>query len=244
MAICPTKSIHIEGLDYEKDFFDLSKDRMDGAAFVNLLASRRSVRVFQDRPVPREILERIIEIIAMAPLSYPPHKVEVTVVQNRDTIEKGLPHMVEAYENLLGWFAKPISRFFMRRKIKPETVTSLTEHLLPSLPFRVRDMKAGRDDTITRNAPAMLLFHAHRESGSHTEDIFIALTYGLLAAHALGLGATAIGMVPPVAERVPELRALFQIPPDNEVLASMIVGYPKYRFKRGIRRQLAAVTWI
>lgn len=90
----------------------------------------------------------------------------------------------------------------------------------------------------------MFLLHADRESGYHTPDTFIALTYGLLAAHALGLGATAISLVAGAIERVPDLRQMFQIPPENEVLASMIVGYPKYRFKRGIRRDLANVTWI
>ena len=68
--------------------------------------------------------------------------------------------------------------------------------------------------------------------------------YGLLAAHALGLGATAIGLVPPAIERSPRLREIFEIPPENQVLASMIVGYPRYRFRRGIRRELANVKWI
>jgi hypothetical protein len=45
-------------------------------------------------------------------------------------------------------------------------------------------------------------------------------------------------------ERNKDLRKLFQIPKDNEVLASMIVGYPKVSFKRGIKRELAKVKWI
>ena len=90
----------------------------------------------------------------------------------------------------------------------------------------------------------MLLFHAHREAEGHRDDALIALTYGLLAAHALGLGATALSLVPPIVQRSPELRAMFQIPPENHVLASMVVGYAKVRFKRGIRRELAGVHWI
>ena len=62
--------------------------------------------------------------------------------------------------------------------------------------------------------------------------------------YALGLGATAIGLIPPVVERSPELRAMFEIPPDDEVLASMIVSYPKHRMRRGIRRELAGVQWL
>ena len=60
----------------------------------------------------------------------------------------------------------------------------------------------------------------------------------------LGLGATAIGLIPPAVERNKDLRKLFQIPKDNEILASMIVGCPKVTFKRGIKRELAKVRWI
>lgn len=244
MAICPTQSISIDRLSYEKHFFDVPTGALDKDTFFDLMVSRRSIRVFKDTPVPREALQNIIEVISLAPMSYTPSKVEVTVVQNRETIEQALPLMVKLYEDLQKRMSNPFIRFLIRRRVKPEVFNALRNHLLPSLKFRLPDMKAGKGDTITRGAPAMLLFHAHRESGSHTEDVFIALTYGLLAAHALGLGATAIGLVPPTIERVPDLRVTFQIPPDNEVLASMIVGYPKYQFKRGIRRELASVRWI
>ena len=41
-----------------------------------------------------------------------------------------------------------------------------------------------------------------------------------------------------------ELQALFQIPDGHEVTACMVLGYPKYRFKRGIRREMAGVNWV
>jgi Fe-S-cluster-containing hydrogenase component 2 len=244
MAICPTGSILVDGLSYDKDIFDLEADSQDAEAFVKLAAGRRSVRVFKKTPVPRDELERIVEIISMAPMGFTPHKVEITVVPDRETIERALPIMMETYEKLGDLMANPIGRFFIRRKVKPETFNALKDHVLPSMRYRLPDMRAGKGDTITRGAPAMLLFHAHRESCNHSEDMFIALTYGLLAAHSRGLGATAISLVPPAVERSPELRAMFQIPPDNEVLASMIVGYPKFRFKKGIRRELAGVHWV
>jgi nitroreductase len=244
MAICPTESIHIDGLSYAEDFFALPGSDQVDEAFFALTASRRSVRVFKEAPVSQELLQRIVKVISSAPMAYTPSKVKVTVVQSRQAIERALPHMVDLYEALIKRMGNPFIRFGIRRKIGPATFSALTEHVLPIMKYRVPEMKAGLRDTITWGAPAMLLFHAHRESGSHTEDAFIALTYGLLAAHALGLGATAIGLVAQAVERVPELRAMFQIPPENEVLACLILGYPKYRFKRGIRRELASVQWI
>jgi hypothetical protein len=45
-------------------------------------------------------------------------------------------------------------------------------------------------------------------------------------------------------ERNKNLRKIFQIPKDNEVLASMIMGYPQVTFERGIKRELAKVRWV
>jgi nitroreductase len=244
MAICPTESIRVDSLSYAEDFFALPRCDWNADAFFALVASRRSIRVFKDTPVPREVLQRILEVISLAPMGFPPHKVEVTIVQKRETIEQALPLIVKHFEDLGRRMKNPFIRFMIRRRAGREAFNSLKNHVLPSLEFRLPDMKAGKGDTITRGAPVMLLFHAHREAESHTADAFIALTYGLLAAHALGLGVTAISLVPPVIERSPELRRMFEIPPENKVLASMVVGYPKYRFKRGIRRELAGVRWL
>jgi hypothetical protein len=182
--------------------------------------------------------------VTTAPMGFTPHKIGITVVSGKEKIARALPVMIEMYEKLGKMMGNPMARFFIRRQLKPEDFNSLAGHVLPSLKYRLPEMKSGRGDTITRGAPAMLLFHADRESSNHTCDAYIALTYGLLAAHALGLGATAVSLVPPIVNRSPELREMFQIPDSNEVSASMIAGYPKINIKKNIRRELAGVTWI
>jgi len=114
----------------------------------------------------------------------------------------------------------------------------------PLLKARMADLRSGKEDTIMRRAPALILLHADRNSENYMPDIYIALTYGFLAAHALGLGASAMDLIPPAVEKSQELRAFFKIPEGHEVVASMIVGYPKYQYKRGIRRGMKSVTWL
>jgi hypothetical protein len=65
----------------------------------------------------------------------------------------------------------------------------------------------------------------------------------MLAALSLGLGTTIIGKIPPVVERSKELRSRYGIPKDNRVLTSLILGHPKYRYRQGIRRDLAGVQF-
>jgi nitroreductase/Pyruvate/2-oxoacid:ferredoxin oxidoreductase delta subunit len=244
MAICPTKALHIEGLNYEKDFFELPKHTWDGESFHNFVASRRSVRVYKDKPVPLELLEKILEMISMAPMGFTPHKIEVTVVKDKANIEKAVPLMVKFYENMQKWMKNPAMRFIIKKNSGLEGFTAIKDHVIPKMKANLSLMKNSKEDIITRNAPAMLLFHAKPEAEVHSEDIFIELTYGLLAAHSLGLGAAAIDLIPPAIQRTEELRKMFAIPDKNEVLAAMILGYPKYHFRRGIKRKLANVTWI
>ena len=244
MAVCPTQSIIAGGLSYEKDFFDLPMGGLGECDFFNFLSSRRSIRNFQDKPVAREMLQRIIDAVTLAPMGFPPHKIEVTVVQNRAMIKKALPHLMKLYSDLNKWMKNPLVRFLMKRKMNPETFNTIQNHVMPEMEKGLPEMKEKGRDIFARGAPALILFHAPRGSENHTEDSHIAVAYGLLAAHALGLGAAAIGLIPAAVERNRDLRKLFQIPRENEVLASMIVGYPKLSFKRGIKRELAKVSWI
>ena len=244
MAVCPTQSITTGGLSYGKDFFDLPLGGLGECDFFNFLSSRRSVRNFQDKPVPKEMLQRILDAVALAPMGFPPHKVEVTVVQTRATLRKALPHLAKLYGDLRKYMKNPLIRFLMKKKMKPDIFKTIQNHILPAMEKGLPEMREKGTDILTRGAPALLLFHARRDSENHTEDIQVALTYGLLAAHSLGLGASAIGLIPPAVERNKDLRRLFQIPGENEVLGSMIVGYPKIPFKRGIQRKLAEITWI
>lgn len=244
MAICPTGAINIAGISYDKDLFDLTSETPNPEHFIDLIKSRRSVRTFKPNPVPRRLLQNIIDSISYAPMGFPPHKIEVTVVERREVIDRALPLIADVYKKMAIWMTNPVTRFFIRRSVKQETYSTLRNYLVPWAKRSLPLMQDGKTDLITRGAPVLIIFHADRGAENHTEDGPIALTYGLLAAHSLGLGATAIGLIPPAIEKNKELRAIFEIPDRNEVVASMIVGYPRHEFKRGIRRALARVHWI
>ncbi len=243
MAYCPSGSITVAGLSTGQ-IFDLTRSPVDFEALADLLASRRSVRVYKDKPVPRELLEKIVSTITLAPMGFTPHKLAITVVVDRAIIEQALPVLIDFYEKLGKWLSNPVMRMIFKRRVPQSKFEALDGHVLPMLAYRLPMMKATGIDTITRGAPAMLLFHGRYDAAYHYEDSFIALTYGLIAAHALGLGASGISLVPPIVEKSPELRDLFHIPPDHEVCSCMVLGYPKLKVKRGIRREMAGVNWL
>ena len=245
MAVCPNEAIHIPGLSYEKDFFALPpRGDQDPDDLYHLLETRRAIRNFVDKPVPHEILEKIVDAIRLAPPGFPPVKTEVTVIEDPEKIKQALPMMIRLYETLVKMMSNPVTRVFVRMDAGPEKFKVLKNHLIPLLKDRLPDLKSGKEDTILRRAPAMILFHADRNSENYATDINIALTYGFLAAHSLGLGASAMDLIPPAVEKSRELREFFLIPDNQVVTGAIILGYAKYQFKRGIKRDLKSVTWI
>jgi nitroreductase/NAD-dependent dihydropyrimidine dehydrogenase PreA subunit len=244
MAVCPRQAIHIEGLEWDQDFLPLPKPPIRLDDFSDLIAGRRAVRAYRQTPVPRPVLESLLEAIRWAPMSYAPPKLSITVIDDPQILVAAKPLMAKCYRILLQKISDPFVRPFVRRSLPADEYTALTEHLLPTLPYRVREAESNSWDSFLRDAPAAILFHAPRDAGGVASDAVIALTYGLLAAHATGLGACGIGLIPPAVNRIPELRRLFQIPEGHEVATAMILGYPKYQYRRGIRRSFPAIRFL
>jgi nitroreductase/NAD-dependent dihydropyrimidine dehydrogenase PreA subunit len=244
MAACKTRSIHVEGLSYEEDFVELPDELPAADDVRDLLLARRSVRTFRKRPVSREDLEKIVEMVSTAPMSFPPQNAELTIIPDRALIEEGLPILTEQYTKLIGLLKKPFTRFIVSRKVDRMTFGTLMDHIMPLYDVQLELAAKSGEDIFTYGAPALILLHAPEEAPDHTENILIALTYAFIAAHALGLGATVLGIVPPVLNRSPELRALWKLPEGHECVASMIVGHPRIRFRRAIKRPAPAVHWL
>lgn len=244
MSVCPTSAISVSGLSYEEDFCDIPEKEEYEKNFFNLILSRRSVRNFKDKPVPKEMLERIIGSLSYAPAGFTPVKTEVIVVQNPNDIKRAFPYFVELYDYLFQAFQNPIKRFFIKKNVGDKKYKQMQNHLMPLLKVRLPGLKNGTEDTITRNAPAMLLFHTDKKGEDIDADLYIAATYCIIAAHAMGLGATIMDIIPPAINKKKELREIFGVPDEHEVIVSVILGFPKYDYRRGIIRRLKSVRWI
>jgi ferredoxin len=244
MAICPSQAIVVAGLAYSQDFFELPGGSVTAMPFLEMIQTRRATRVFKDQPVPRELLEKVVQATSFAPPGFTPLKTEVVVVQDTAVTRQALPEMIKVYDNLVKAMSQPVGRFFVRRKVGEAKYNTLTRHVIPLMKSRLPELKYGTEDTITRGAPAMIVFHADRDADNYEGDIHIALTYAFLAAHALGLGATAIDLIPPAIQNNQILRKLFKIPERNVVVSALILGYARYRYQRGIKHNLKSVIWI
>lgn len=242
MAICTTEAIKIDGLSYKDNLFNLPENKVDYNNFVNFLANRRSVRNFKDKPVSKEIIQKILDALDFAPFGAEPEKINITVINNRKKIESSLPAIENFLNNIIKWVNNPFASFIIKQKKGIETLNTIKNHLYPMI--KLKNYKLEYGDRITRGAPAIIIFHAEKGAEEHTNNSLIYATYTMLTAHSLGLGATIIGIVPPAINKTKELKELFQIPEKNEATISVIIGYPKYKYQKTIKRKNHNVNWI
>jgi len=202
------------------------------------------VRRFTDEPVPRPALEEIVRLAAAAPTGVPPSDVEVTVFSTREQIEAVLPEIYAGLEQFLQALRNPLWRFLIRRSMDPLQFEAIVEHMVPFIEPMCDLYRETGFDAATWGAPSMLLFHHARRSVCGKENSYIACTYAMLAAHALGLGATMIGIVPPITEQSKPLRTRLGIPEGNRCEISLITGHPAVRYRRTIPREHRTVTYL
>ena len=242
MAICSTKAISVNGFSYENDFADLPENNIDYDNFIDFLSNRRSIRNFKNKNVSDELLHEILNSIAYAPYGAEPEKTNITIINNRKKIETALPYISKFLDDIIKWVDNPVASFMIKRKKGQETFNTIKNHLYPI--SKSGNYKLEFGDRITRNSPALIIFHAEKGAEEHTNNSLIYATFSILAAHSLGLGATMIGIVPAAINKVSEVREIFRIPKENEAIMSLIIGYPKYRYKRTIKRKNENIEWI
>jgi len=242
MAVCSTDAVKIPKYTYSDDFIKLPENKIDFKEYINFIANRRSIRNFKNTKIEKEIFNQILSSLDFAPYGAEPNKTEVTIVNNRSTIEKTLPFIEKFLDNIVKWIENPIISFMIKRKKGMETFNTLKNHLYPMAKSENYKLKYG--DRITRDAPAIIIFHANKNAEEHTNNSLIYATYCMFAAQSLGLGTSMNGIVPAAINKVPEVRKIFSIPENHEAIISLTIGYPKYKYRKTVKREQKRIHWI
>jgi ferredoxin len=242
VAVCPSESLEMPTLPME-DFRKLAKLPFGYEEFFDFLRLRRSVRVFKDRPVERDLIEKILGAAATAPMGFPPHTTEVVVIDEREELDFLLTELVKDYESMVKGFSNPLARTMIRLSAGAEDFGVLKNHIVDVARYANEEYYRNGGDRYMYRAPVLMMFHGNRWTMSYQENAHLVCHHSMLAAVTLGLGTTIIGLIPPIVDRSKVLRKRYGIPKDNKVLTSLILGHPKYKYRQSIRRDLASVQY-
>ena len=82
VAVCPKAAVSISGFDEEPHDIE-SMEKIDPEKLLNSLISRRSIRHFKNREVPKEVIEKIIEAGRWTPTGKNDQDVEYIIIDKK-----------------------------------------------------------------------------------------------------------------------------------------------------------------
>lgn len=186
------------------------------------LRSRRSTRGYKDKRVPRDVLEKLIDIARYAPTGSNAQPVQWLVVEDTSEVRR-LAGLVS------DWMA------IMVKKMPPGVDLDRANSL-------VERQQMGQD-VVMRGAPHLIIAHAPKNLPTAGQDGTIALTYLELSAYSLGLGACWAGFFQMAAILHPPIMESLELPEEHRCLGALMIGYPRYKFSRVPVRNQPPVIW-
>jgi nitroreductase/NAD-dependent dihydropyrimidine dehydrogenase PreA subunit len=222
VTVCPTGAMHQRAMDPEEGTpLDIHLvPTWDEAK--QFLVSRRSVRVYVNKPVEKDKILQVLDVTRFAPKGGNRQLVRWVVISDPAQV-RGVAQMT------IDWM----------KTVRQGNPALYKE---AKLELFVRAWDAGQDQ-ISRGAPCFIQAWAPIDERTAPQATTIALAYAQLAAHALGLGSswsgginTAVQAYPPLIEALGQLEGTMSY-------GTILLGYPAETFTRIPVRKPLDVTW-
>ncbi len=188
----------------------------------HMIRTRRSIRKYKDEAVEREVIEKLIDVARFAPTGHNSQPIEWLVVYDTAEVQK-LTGLVIDWMRHLVREKSPIARMFGMALI-----------------VRAWDMGI---DIVCRKAPHLIIAHAAEVNKPAQSACTIAMTTLDLAAPSLGVGTCWAGFFHFAAGQWPPLQEALALPDGHVCMAAMMVGHPKFKYRRLPTRKPAQVEW-
>ncbi len=241
VAVCPHDAIMVEGRTLSSaDFEVLKSDNLPTyASLFQLLLNRRSIRDFKDKPVPRELTEKILAMAVTAPMGLPPSDVGVMVLDGKEKVREFSFGFIDMLKKAR-WMASPAALKLMRPFIGKENYLMFKTFVTPMVNF-FAETREKEENYLLYDAPLAILFYGNM---SDPADPYIAAAYATLAAESLGLGACMIGSIGPFLKNMgSDFKKKYRLPPRMRDSITVVIGYPQVKYHKTIKRSFERVYY-
>lgn len=206
--------------------------------------NRRSVRNFKDKPVPESLIQRVLEAGRFAPSGGNCQPWKFIVITNKALIDK---INKEVYKILSSMYKLYLDDNMVKN------LTSIIERI-PFTPGNVDPrlilggmgtiFKVG-EQFVSLGAPCIILLLGDERAISGTDlNIGIAGQNMNLVANSLGIKACWNGFIAKVINEVKSLQRKLGIKKPWVSVASLCIGYPKFKQEGIVPREYRPVTWF
>jgi nitroreductase/NAD-dependent dihydropyrimidine dehydrogenase PreA subunit len=229
VAVCSKGAVFHHQMSME-GFESIERRVVSPEAMARLLNSKRSVRNFSDKKIPRKLIEELVEVAAKSASDNNTQDRGFTVVVERNRILKMEKEIVKYYKRLLFWLNPIVRRIlvlFMPREIRG------FEWSMHDIQNMVRQWDEG-ERPVFRDAPCVVFIHGPKNNLMSKDNCLVAQQYLMLLGQCHGLGSCMIGY----ATGAPDaLKAHLSLPDNHEIYAANTLGYTKFRYRKTVDRR-------
>lgn len=222
LAVCPHGALDHDEVPMASSPEILKALVLNTAQAAQFLRTRRSVRRFKDKPVAKETIQSLIDTARFAPTGGNSQLVTWTVHTDKTKLKNMADLTVE-------W-------------MKAVLASDAGKQMPPYFSRFVDAYEAGIN-SITQDAPCLVVASAPGYYDNGMVDLSIALSYFELMATASGLGTCWLGLITRALKFSEPLKALIGLPENHAHFYTMVLGYPKFKYYRLPERKAANIIW-
>jgi len=241
LAVCPNGAIEHGGLD-ARQIDRIDPDLIDPTVYETIARGRRSVRHYKDKPVPDELIEKVIHLANHSPTATNSQNLEYLVILDKKIL-RNISNTVFGFAAKIFSLTKRFPGNLIYKAIKIFQASDMVTRYLDPMPYYLDETKKGRD-FILHNAPVLILVHAPKKGSFANENSNISAGTIINYAYALGIGTCYIGFLNLSLKYSKKLRKLVNLPQGRMVYASIVLGYPAYKHANTAARKKPAIEWI
>jgi nitroreductase/NAD-dependent dihydropyrimidine dehydrogenase PreA subunit len=237
VAACPKDAIlytaHGKTLEYQD--MDVSFAHVE-----KLLHTKRSIRRYKDKDVPHNEIEKLLEVMRYAPSGHNAQPCEYVVAKDREIKRMLAEATIKSFKSF---------RFLMKihKILKPFVPKAFYELLSDhstalGIDEMIMEYNSGKD-IFFFDAPVVVIVHVPNMGGLSYVDPTIALTYGMLAAHTMGLGSCWMGFAMIAVAKHKKILRQLNIPKGRFIAGVMTLGYTDQKYYRVPVRNKIKAQW-
>jgi len=208
---------------------------MQTTELADLIKSRRSIRAWQDKNVPEELLLQAVELATWAPNGANAQLWYFFVILDKSTIKSIADAAQASRDNMASWPEMAQAGGFPRPASVPQgaSVTAAPRRMpLGDAPAMIlvgakkrenpMDKVLSERAKVDEKATEMLQWSSILNP--RIQSVSAGIAYLLLVLHQMGLGAT--WMTGPLAQSKGDVEKILKVPEGMDIVALIPVGYP------------------
>lgn len=223
--VCLTDSVKHSEFPPEK-IHTIDFDNMPSPDQVmELIKSRRSNRSMTNQPVPREVLEKIIEAAHYAPTASNAQMISFTLVTDPEKLRFTSDYTIGVFTKVASFLLNPVVKCIT----KP--FMSHVYKYVPAFQRLQKEHKAGHDP-ILRKATALLFIHSPQSNRFGCEDANLAYQNASLMAQSLGVSQIYMGFILTAIKQDGKNTLAKEMGIEGKIHAIMALGIPAFTYSK------------